>query len=568
MDGLAVAPASERTAPPLQRDDVRRWGIRVGWVLLIAPFLFEAVAILRADDAWLVVRTPDDAFYYLEIARRIGAGDGFTFDGVHATNGFHPLWQLVLAGVGLLLPGQTAFLRASLLLCLLCLLAATLLIVRLVWRWLGPGAALLGGILVAHGRAAMPSYVDGMEGTLALLALAGLATAMVWWARRPGAGRAVVVGVLAGVAVLARLDLAVVVWIVPVAMLLRDRRWRWLGWWSLGAAVAVPWFAWFWFRYHHLLTTSATVKQDEIAQLAQRRFGGRLTGGYLHYVWRTGDAYVRLLTASANDSVVSRSGVLGWLTGLAITVLALVGVAVFWWQRRRGGRRHPVGPTLVDPATGVAWAMATMGVVLVAKAVFDLVNLPVWAETWYSIPQRFALCFAAGAATWLAVEWLFERAPRLGAVVAVLLVLFVLPMNVGSAVNSSTDPRFDFAWQDAIDSAATWVREHGPPGRYGARDAGLVGYRLDGRRDVVNLDGLVNDYAFGQRLARGDSLRELIAASDVDYYVNRIPPQDMAGLSCGKVLWTSPGRVDNDDGPGGTTTSAPIYVLDVRGCRS
>jgi hypothetical protein len=207
-----------------------------------------------------------------------------------------------------------------------------------------------------------------------------------------------------------------------------------------------------------------------------------------------------------------------------------------------------------------------MAVVLVAKAVFDLVNLPVWAQTWYSIPQRFALTFAAGAVAWLGVAWLVERSRRVGAVVVVLVVLIALPMNMGTARDSATYPRFDFAWQDAIDSAATWIRDHGPVGRYGARDAGLLGYRLDGRRDVVNLDGLVNDYSFADRLARGQSLRELIVASGVDYYVNRINAHDLAELSCGKVLWTSPGRIDNADGPGGTTTSAPVYVLDVRGC--
>jgi hypothetical protein len=546
-----------------------RWGIRLGWVLLVAPFVFEGVGILRANDAWLIVRTPDDAFYYLEIARRIGAGQGLTFDGVHATNGFHPLWQFLLAGVGLLIPGQTAFLRVSLLLGLACLLAATLLVVRLVWRWLGPGPALLGGILVAHGRAAMPSFVDGMEGTLALLALAGLATAMVWWASKPEPVRAVLVGVLAAVAVLARLDLVVVLWIVPLAMVARTRRWRWFGWWSIGAAVAAPWFVWFWVRYHHLLTTSATVKQHELGALAARHYGGRLTSGYAHYVWRTGNAYVRQLTASANASLLPHDGLAGWFSGLVVTALALLGLWVFVRRRRRDEPLPLSVPSEspgTDAATGVGWALATMAVVLVAKAVFDLVNLPVWAQTWYSIPQRFALTFAAGAVAWLGVAWLVERSRRVGAVVVVLVVLIALPMNMGTARDSATYPRFDFAWQDAIDSAATWIRDHGPVGRYGARDAGLLGYRLDGRRDVVNLDGLVNDYSFADRLARGQSLRELIVASGVDYYVNRINAHDRAELSCGKVLWTSPGRIDNADGPGGTTTSAPVYVLDVRGC--
>jgi hypothetical protein len=374
--------------------------------------------------------------------------------------------------------------------------------------------------------------------------------------------------VLAGVAVLARLDLVVVVWIVPVAMIVRTRRWRWLGWWSIGAAVAAPWFIWFWFRYHHLLTTSATVKQNALGAIARSQYGGRLTGGYAHYIWSTGDAYARQLTASANASLLPHSGLIGWFSGLVVTALALLGIWTFV-RRRRRGEPLPLRPGDPEPgaSTGVAGALATMGVLLAAKAVFDLVNLPVWAQTWYSIPQRFALTFAAGAAAWLGVAWLFERSQRVGVVALVLLVLIALPMNMSTASDTATYPRFDFSWQDAIDSAATWVHDHGPPGRFGARDAGLLGYRLDGRRNVVNLDGLVNNYAYADRLAHDQSLRELIAASGVDYYVNRVNAHDLASLSCGKVLWTSPGRVDDADGPGGTTTSAPVYVLDVRSCR-
>ncbi len=39
---------------------------------------------------------PDDGYYYLEIARRLGTGEGSTFDGITRTNGYHPLWLLCL----------------------------------------------------------------------------------------------------------------------------------------------------------------------------------------------------------------------------------------------------------------------------------------------------------------------------------------------------------------------------------------------------------------------------------------------------------------------------------------
>ena len=41
----------------------------------------------------------DDAFYYFKIASHIVAGEGSTFDGIARTNGYHPLWMIVLLGV-------------------------------------------------------------------------------------------------------------------------------------------------------------------------------------------------------------------------------------------------------------------------------------------------------------------------------------------------------------------------------------------------------------------------------------------------------------------------------------
>ena len=48
------------------------------------------------------VQLVDDGYYYLEIARNIASGNGFTFDGLNATNGFHPLWQIMLVPIFLI----------------------------------------------------------------------------------------------------------------------------------------------------------------------------------------------------------------------------------------------------------------------------------------------------------------------------------------------------------------------------------------------------------------------------------------------------------------------------------
>lgn len=40
----------------------------------------------------------DDSFYYLKTARNICSGNGSSFDGINTTNGYHPLWMIIMTG--------------------------------------------------------------------------------------------------------------------------------------------------------------------------------------------------------------------------------------------------------------------------------------------------------------------------------------------------------------------------------------------------------------------------------------------------------------------------------------
>lgn len=74
-------------------------------VLAAAAFLARAAAeldLVRRGVSGFI----DDAFYYLLIARHFAHQGLASFDGVNPTNGFHPLWMLVLAAMEAMLgPG-------------------------------------------------------------------------------------------------------------------------------------------------------------------------------------------------------------------------------------------------------------------------------------------------------------------------------------------------------------------------------------------------------------------------------------------------------------------------------
>jgi len=61
-------------------------------------FILKAAAML-VPAAHGVPHFIDDAYYYIIIARNFAFGGIPSFDGLHATNGFHPLWMLLLTGM-------------------------------------------------------------------------------------------------------------------------------------------------------------------------------------------------------------------------------------------------------------------------------------------------------------------------------------------------------------------------------------------------------------------------------------------------------------------------------------
>src|SRR5438552_8438949 len=63
--------------------------------------------VLLADPRWSVaLLAGDDAGYYLAIARNFCLGHGLSFDRIHPTNGFNPLYTVLLIGADrLLAPG-------------------------------------------------------------------------------------------------------------------------------------------------------------------------------------------------------------------------------------------------------------------------------------------------------------------------------------------------------------------------------------------------------------------------------------------------------------------------------
>src|SRR4029450_1725379 len=96
--------AASRTSPP--------WAECAALALLA---FVDVAALAPLSDARVAALTfYDDGYYYFQIARNAARGAGLTFDGIHATNGFRPLWLLLQVPLFRVFSGDLAPLSAVL----------------------------------------------------------------------------------------------------------------------------------------------------------------------------------------------------------------------------------------------------------------------------------------------------------------------------------------------------------------------------------------------------------------------------------------------------------------------
>jgi len=190
----------------------------VASLLVAAPFFYH---LAHRSQAFLVL-LEDDYYYYATVADQLVSTGKLTYDGITVTNGFHPLWFLVVVTLRGVFGGfGTAFYVA---------LALVFIVSMLSTFEVGRRFAMTLGASSGGGAAAAAIYsfstaqllTDGMECVIAvplfLWLLAEIARPELLTSRR-----AAKIGFVSSLAILARLDIALVVpmFIVGYAVLVR-----------------------------------------------------------------------------------------------------------------------------------------------------------------------------------------------------------------------------------------------------------------------------------------------------------------------------------------------------------
>ena len=199
--------ASSRAVSPRSETLSRQEETLAGWA---AVLFFVGLAVILAlplfsRASWMIF-VQDDFLYYLKVAQNIAHGHGSTFNSIVPTNGYQPLWLLVLVALSWLTENPKAilgFLAVTNLVAALC----TFLLARKLIATSGVRPLLVFALTAFITIYSTTLFFYGMETTLAVPILLGVVVLLrgtAWLARSPL--HTFALGLLLSAMVLARID--------------------------------------------------------------------------------------------------------------------------------------------------------------------------------------------------------------------------------------------------------------------------------------------------------------------------------------------------------------------------
>lgn len=457
---------------------------------MVVPPLVVVVHMAITPGYERLTLLSDDAGYYLGVARNIADGNGSTFTGLASTNGYHPLWTLLIVPLAAAIhrPDHLALAVLALQGVLWGLsVREAMRIGRAVGCWqCAAGALAVYAVLAAlTGRLAF----TGMESGLAMLLLLVIARLVV--EARDGTAD-VAIGAALALLCLARLDAVLVV--VPIVLLaLGDGGERRSGRVVRRTAVlAGP----------TVVVLGLYMVVNKMAFDAATPVSGRAKA--LGAPFLNVDPVRQFLEAGV---VVGRPLWFG-----AISLVLVCGALATTARRSHDPLRR---------LTSYAVALVAGQAVLLTYLVVGT-SWRVWP--WY----HYLVTVYAFSAAVVVLRWAEQR---FGAAVRRLAVAGALGVVVVQA--ALTFRPEDRAHAESL-SGAAFVREDLPPDAVVAMGdrAGIFG--LLAERPLLHLEGLVADTAYLRELGRGRALDRMIGEG-VDYYVrygDAGDPVDVDGRAC------------------------------------
>ncbi len=417
-----------------------------------------------------------DAFYYLAVARHsVGAGF-FTFDGQHATNGFHPLWQWLLTALFSLpsLHDQPAQIQTTFFLSIaLVSIGIGLTSAAAYALTRNTALALLGtvpGLFYVLMSPVEPqfgnpwAFANGMESPLTIMLLGSLLAALPGCMNRakPDTRRTALVSLLLTLLVLARLDDGFI--IPPVAALVAA---AYVGWRrktkAFAAVCALPFLALLGYGLYNLTQVGTVLPVSGLSKGGSALLGNLLlVAATFVPVLQFGNLWIGTWQATA------------W-RALQLVVPMVIAWGWLWYYVR--GLRNNRTESKDRPYEAVLTALAAY---VVLKGAYNLINVALGFQGHWYYPASLMTANLIGA---VAIQRSLRLSPRAGtngwALTASALAV-VLFANGFTNAKRLTDYNGNFyTFWEGRQVITTALNRLAPGSGIIDEDDGILGYALD-----------------------------------------------------------------------------------------
>jgi len=447
--------------------------------LLIALSLIACAFILYifiAPITSIIYFFSDDAYYYFKVALNIVAGQGSSFDTYNQTNGYHPLWMVILLPIyqltgndlelplRIILSIQTLFTLGSIWLC-------WLYTSRIQNKLFGILALLLLTIFASP----LAISLNGLESALLLFWLFFMLALDYKYAflSEINTRNKIFVGLLFGTLFLIRLDTAFFIIALALLKILYHRKYKSIAHNTFDLAITyfssilifssltLPYFLWNYINFEHLTPISGAIKSSFPHPYIDKNF----SFGAVPYI-----ASLLLIIVWSIKQLLQKKHMF-----IQDIVSQQIVLTVF----------------LVGSFLHLAWTMLFMRWAVSQWHFVAYIPLMV-----IFIPYLITNTFSSHSKT------LVNRAALVLLTIATIGYSFLIYLDKGQHLR--------YVYNSAI-----WFKNHSKENEsIAVADAGIFGYFNE--RATINLDGLINSYKFQDSILNG-TIKELLLQQRTKY---------------------------------------------------
>jgi hypothetical protein len=448
----------------------------------------------------------DDAFFYFGIAKNIATGKGATFDGSIMTNGFHPIYALLLVPIFWLSPGNPGIpVHVALTILSVFNVLTGYVIFLILGKIAGRIAGLLGAFLWLFNPFVILIALSGVEVGVAAFFIS-LCIYVHLQGReedRVSFSKMMLLGLLTALAVLSRVDAVFIFVAIALDLWYLSYRKGTSLFKSLSQAALYcfitllllsPWFLWNLYHFGTIRQISGVTLPNIAHNMYLMKYNTYLSLSFV----KTELYHLKVWM----ENTIRYSG------GIGLFVILFIFFAI-------SARKNFVAETL-----GMFRKIKVLHFVLFSSIFlisFYALYFWGWLRSWYYLSVVLTVTIYLGNIGGYALEGFSRSRPERLKNAISTFILFLICAIYFSIQGLHIWQKGLFPFQKQLYESAVWLKENTPKNsKIGAISAGIYGY-MNGR--TIDLAGVVNEEAY--RAMREKRIFNYLQEKQIDYLVDR-----------------------------------------------